>query len=61
MVRLRTAVAGNGEMSTKDEHADAPRALHEVFWERVRGIEPPFSAWEADVLPLNYTREAKSA
>ena len=24
--------------------------------ERVRGIEPPFSAWEADVLPLNYTR-----
>jgi hypothetical protein len=25
--------------------------------ERVRGIEPPYSAWEADVLPLNYTRE----
>jgi hypothetical protein len=24
--------------------------------ERVRGIEPPTSAWEADVLPLNYTR-----
>lgn len=22
--------------------------------ERVRGIEPPYSAWEADVLPLNY-------
>ena len=21
------------------------------------GIEPAFSAWEADVLPLNYTRE----
>jgi hypothetical protein len=21
------------------------------------GIEPTFSAWEADVLPLNYTRE----
>ena len=30
------------------------------FWrmERVRGIEPPLSAWEADVLPLNYTRAA---
>ena len=28
----------------------------EVPAERVRGIEPPFSAWEADVLPLNYTR-----
>ena len=26
--------------------------------ERVTGIEPAFSAWEADVLPLNYTRKA---
>ena len=26
------------------------------FLERVRRIELPFSAWEADVLPLNYTR-----
>ena len=24
--------------------------------ERVKGIEPSCSAWEADVLPLNYTR-----
>ena len=24
--------------------------------ERVKGIEPSYSAWEADVLPLNYTR-----
>lgn len=24
---------------------------------RVRGIEPPTSAWKADVLPLNYTRK----
>ena len=23
---------------------------------RVRGIEPPCAAWEAAVLPLNYTR-----
>ena len=27
--------------------------------ERVTGIEPAFSAWEADVLPLNYTREVR--
>ena len=27
--------------------------------ERATGIEPAFSAWEADVLPLNYTREAR--
>ena len=26
------------------------------FLERVKGIEPSLSAWEADVLPLNYTR-----
>lgn len=24
--------------------------------ERVTGIEPMLSAWEAEVLPLNYTR-----
>ena len=28
--------------------------------ERVTGIEPALSAWEADVLPLNYTRSAAS-
>ena len=27
--------------------------------ERVMGIEPTTSAWEADVLPLNYTRKLK--
>jgi hypothetical protein len=27
--------------------------------ERVTGIEPALSAWEADVLPLNYTRGAR--
>ena len=26
------------------------------FMERVMGIEPTLSAWEAEVLPLNYTR-----
>lgn len=24
--------------------------------EQVKGIEPSCSAWEADILPLNYTR-----
>ena len=27
--------------------------------ERVRGIEPPLRAWEARVLPLNYTRRPR--
>ena len=26
--------------------------------ERVKGIEPSYEAWEAAVLPLNYTRES---
>src|SRR5213075_2072341 len=28
--------------------------------ERVKGIEPSYEAWEAAVLPLNYTRSAAS-
>jgi hypothetical protein len=31
-----------------------------VCSERVRGIEPPFQAWEACVLPLNHTRTNRS-
>ena len=26
--------------------------------ERVKGIEPSYAAWEAAVLPLNYTRDS---
>ena len=29
-----------------------------VFLERATGIEPASSAWEADVLPMNYARKA---
>ena len=29
--------------------------------ERVMGIEPTYSAWKAEVLPLNYTRAAQNA
>ena len=28
--------------------------------ERVKGIEPSYAAWEAAVLPLNYTRFVKT-
>ena len=34
------------------------RARQAVSLERVMGIEPTSSAWEAEVLPLNYTRES---
>ncbi len=29
--------------------------------ERVKGIEPSYAAWEAAVLPLNYTRAGRAA
>jgi hypothetical protein len=35
------------------------RAFGTLMVERVTGIEPALSAWEADVLPLNYTRERR--
>ena len=35
----------------------SPEGLVALFCvERVRGIEPLYEAWEAAVLPLNYTR-----
>ena len=43
--------AGNSEY----EH-DVVRASLRPPMERVTGIEPALSAWEAEVLPLNYTR-----
>jgi hypothetical protein len=40
-----------------DRSALGSRLAHWRIVERVTGIEPAFSAWEADVLPLNYTRQ----
>ena len=40
-----------------DREQDRPRAARRSeTLERMTGIEPAFSAWEADVLPLNYIR-----
>jgi hypothetical protein len=39
--------------------ADAVRTTLSQL-ERVMGIEPTLSAWEAEVLPLNYTRKSGS-
>ena len=41
-------------------HSEKKESSHKgcfPFLERERGIEPPYSAWEADVLPLNYSRK----
>ena len=35
----------------------AAREPHHSILERVKGIEPSRSAWKAEVLPLNYTRD----
>ena len=44
---------------TQTERGGVPIGMDWAFGERVTGIEPAFSAWEADVLPLNYTRESE--
>jgi hypothetical protein len=41
-------------MASSSKKIGAGQALSDR--ERVTGIEPALSAWEADVLPLNYTR-----
>ena len=38
----------------KAPHQHAPKQGFRM--ERVKGIEPSYAAWEAAVLPLNYTR-----
>ena len=34
-------------------------SFYKGFDERVTGIEPVLTAWKAEVLPLNYTRDEK--
>ncbi len=36
---------------------DTTRAKRSIYLERATRIELAFSAWEADVLPLNYARK----
>lgn len=48
--------ASNPAVARRSETFDTPSDLGKRL-ERVRGVEPPSRAWEARVLPLNYTRE----
>ena len=45
--------------SGKNKHPENARKHLIYKVERVMGIEPTFEAWEAPVLPLNYTREVR--
>ena len=55
-------------MGTRPERTDTTKAqgggITPLTWafgvERMTGIEPAYSAWEADVLPLNYIRSVLS-
>jgi hypothetical protein len=51
---LAAASCRHGRRETVADHASRSSV------ERVTGIEPALSAWEADVLPLNYTRGWRS-
>ena len=44
-------------MGHNDFSAVGSLFLDRLLVERVKGIEPSYLAWEANVLPLNYTRE----
>jgi hypothetical protein len=59
----KVALCGNwkGKMKKDDSGQPVVVQMHikELFHrgnKRVKGIEPSYEAWEASVLPLNYTR-----
>ena len=51
---IQLAGCGQEEKKTEDNKISSLAML--LFVERVMGIEPTLSAWEADALPLSYTR-----
>jgi hypothetical protein len=49
------------DIITEQAHSKKTKGLPEAAlfnMERMEGIEPSYAAWEAAVLPLNYTRNA---
>ena len=62
--RISVAEASDGARVLPGHAYIAPGGLHlqdiAKGLERVRGIEPPYSAWEAAALPLSYTRVGRT-
>ena len=56
--RKLDSIAGVMSFGTEFGLPDQTRSGRPPCLERVMGIEPTSSAWKAEVLPLNYTREA---
>ena len=48
---------GNGN---KKRRIKERASIRRIFLERVKGVEPSYKAWEAFILPLNYTRNSVS-
>ena len=67
LTRPDSPANGSSRAARCDANRRSPiRTPNPLFWkgvlrERATGIEPAFSAWEADVLPLNYARERVDA
>jgi hypothetical protein len=56
---LVSALLGRSALASELEQKQRPTPNIQLkVNQRVRGIEPPCAAWEAAVLPLNYTRVA---
>ncbi len=58
--RTEPVLSGTAEQTLVSNTISVDPNLRELNLERVKGIEPSSSAWEADVLPLNYTRKSRS-
>ena len=43
-------------VNSKPLKAKKQPAMQAVFLERLMGVEPTYAAWEAAVLPMNYSR-----
>ena len=53
-------IAAGSEEKARPAYEKALRPFHRLRafseLERLRGVEPPYAAWEAAVLPMNYSR-----
>lgn len=54
LMHMPCGMCGQLSIPLTDQKGQARMGLS--FLERMRGIEPPLSAWEAGVLPMNYIR-----
>ena len=54
-IEPKCLLIASGQRPTRDQIISEGSIKRRL--ERVKGIEPSYAAWEAAVLPLNYTRD----